>query len=294
MNYNFKTNLVLSLAITFLFSSCASQRTSGFLNSSDKISLSKGETKVLKSQALALWNKRHVKISLEESISAYKKLARSTNDNYEYLSRLSRAHYFLADAHYDDMETKKKYWEMGTSYGEKAMATNEKFKKAMEKDGAKVEDHLGLLGMSEISALYWTAANLGKWAKNSGIVTTLKYKTLIKSLILKVETLDRKFFYYAADRYWGAFFAIAPGFAGGDMNKSRERFLRNIKEAPTYLGTKVLFADYYMVKQEDKKEFKKLLNEVINSKVNDPVIFSENFIEKLKAKKLLKNIDEIF
>jgi hypothetical protein len=294
MTYNLKINLIFPLAITLLFSSCASQRTSGFLNSGDKISLSQGETKVLKSQALTLWNKRHERVSLEESIAVYTKLARSTDDNYEYLSRLSRAHYFLADAHLEEMEMKKKYWEMGTSFGEKAMATNKKFKNAMAKEGAKVEDNLDLLGKDEIAALYWTASNLGKWAKNSGIATTLKYKTLIKKLISKVESLDRTYFYYAPDRYWGAFYAIAPGFAGGDMDKSKKRFERNLKEAPTYLGTKVLYADYYMVKKDDKKKFKSLLNEVINSKVNDPVIFSENYIEKMKARKLLKNMDEIF
>jgi hypothetical protein len=192
------------------------------------------------------------------------------------------------------MEMKKKYWEMGTSFGEKAMATNIKFKEAMEKEGAKVEDNLDLLSSRELSAIYWTASNLGKWAKNSGIATTLKYKTLIKKLISKVESIDRTFFYYAPDRYWGAFFAIAPGFAGGDMDESKKRFERNLKEAPTYLGTKVLYADYYMVKKDDKKKFKKLLNEVIHSNVKDSNIFSENFIEKLKAKKLLKNMDEIF
>ncbi len=294
MTYSFKTSLVLFLTLAFIFTGCASNRTSGFFKSGDKVSLSNEETKSLKSKALVLWNKRHEKESLEKAIEAYQKLANSTENNYEYLSRLSRAHYFLADAHYDEMEKKKKYWEMGTSFGEKAMATNSKFKEAMAKEGAKVEDHLDILGAEEIAAMYWTASNLGKWAKNSGIATTLKYKTLIKALISKVESLDRTFFYYAPDRYWGAFFAIAPGFAGGDMDKSKKRFERNLKEAPSYLGTKVLFADYYMVKEEDKESFKRLLNEVINSNVNDPKIFSENFIEKMKARKLLKNMDEIF
>ena len=73
---------------------------------------------------------------------------------------------------------KKKYWEMGTSYGEKAMATNSAFAKAMKNEG-KVEDHLDKLGKREVGAMYWTAANLGKWAKNSGIATTLKYKNRI-------------------------------------------------------------------------------------------------------------------
>jgi hypothetical protein len=282
------------LSLSFLLTGCASSRISGWFKSDDKISLTKVESKKIRSQAIAHWSKRHNKEDLEKAIDLYKKLSLSTDNNYEYLTRLSRAHYFLADAHHSDMEMKKKIWEKGTSYGEKAMAKNVIFSEQMKVDGAKVEEHLNLLGKKEIAAMYWTASNLGKWAKNSGIATTLKYKTLIKKLISRVEKVDRTFFYYAPDRYWGAFFAIAPGFAGGDMDKSKIRFERNLKQAPTYLGTKVLYADYYMTKKDNQKKFKKLLNEVIASKVMDPNIISENIVEKRKAKTLLMNIEEKF
>jgi len=278
-----------------LVQSCASSRTSGWFKSDNKVELSAEESKKLRSEALVHWNKRHIKEDLLKAIEVYKTLSLSTTKNYEYLTRLSRAYYFLADAHIDEMEEKKKNWEIGTSYGEKAMATNEEFSKRMlaSKD-AKVEDYLDLLNLDEVQAMYWTASNLGKWAKNSGIATTLKYKTLIKKLISTVERLDPSFFFYAADRYWGAFYSVAPGFAGGSMPKSKERFEKCIKKAPTYLGTKVLYAHYYMVKEEDKEGFKRLLNEVINSKVNKPSITPENFIEKKKARKLLTEIDDLF
>lgn len=280
--------LVLSLVLT----SCAS-RTAGWFKSDDTITLTKKERKTLKSSAIAHWNKRHIKADLEKALSAYKTLAKATKDNYKYLTRLTRGYYFLADAHYTDIDTKKKYWEMGTSYGEKAMATNAAFAKAM-KDEGKVEDHLNKLGKNEIGAMYWTAANLGKWAKNSGIATTLKYKNRIKSLVSAVEKHNEKFFYGAAIRYWGAYYAVAPGFAGGSMPKSKKSFQKAIKMAPDYLGTKVLYAQLYMTKKEDKKGFKKLLNEVIKAKVKNKMLFPENFVEKLKAKKMLENIDDLF
>jgi hypothetical protein len=277
-----------------LSTSCASKRISGWFKSDYKITLTKKEVSLLKKSANMFWNKRHIKEDLEKAIEIYIKLSKSTDDNYNHLTRLARAYYFLADAHIDEVEMKKKTWEIGTSYGEKAMAKNESFANAMNEEDAKAEDHLNKLSKNEVSAMYWTAANLGKWAKNSGIATTLKYKTLIKSLISNVQKHNPTFFYNAADRYWGAFFAIAPGFAGGSMSKSKKSFEKCIKASPTYLGTKVLYAHYYMVKEDDEKNFKKLLNEVINSKVMDKNIISENIIEKRKAKKLLSEIEEIF
>lgn len=287
-----KAILGLTLVLSFIVTGCAS-RTAGWFKSDDKVSLSAKEMKELKSRALSNWNKRHIKENLEKALGAYKTLAKATDDNYEYLTRLTRGYYFLADAHYTNIDEKKKYWEIGTSYGEKAMATNKAFGEAMKKEG-KVEDHLDKLGKREASAMYWTAANLGKWAKNSGIATTLKYKNRIRTLISTVEKVDPKHFHAAVFRYWGAYYAVAPGFAGGDMNKSKKSFEKAIKMAPNYLGTKVLYAQLYMTKKENKKDFKRLLNEVIKAKVKSKELEPENFVEKLKAKKMLENMDDLF
>lgn len=287
-----KTIVTMLLILSFTLTGCAS-RTAGWFSSSDKIKLSKKEMKTLRSQALKSWSKRHVKEDLEMALSAFEKLSKATDDNLEYLTYLTRGYYFLADAHYDDIDVKKKYWEKGTSWGEKAMATNKAFGEAMKKD-EKVEDHLNKLGKREVAAMYWTAANLGKWAKNSGIATTLKYKNRIRTLISTVEKHNHKYFFAAAHRYWGAYFAVAPGFAGGDMNKSKKSFQKAIKLAPDYLGTKVLYAQLWMTKKEDKKGFKKLLNEVINAKPRTKSILPENLVEKKKAKKMLETMDELF
>jgi hypothetical protein len=298
LNYYFEEllmkKLMAALLISFslLFSGCAS-RTAGWSKADKKIELSEKELKSLKSEALAAWNERHEKVQLEKSLELFAKLANASVDNYEYLVYLTRGYYFLADAHYEDDANKKKYWEIGTSYGEKALATNEAFAKAMQA-GEKVEDHLDKLGKREVAAMYWTAANLGKWARLSGIATTLKFKNRIRSLVATVEKIQPDYFYAAAFRYWGGYYAVAPGFAGGSMPKSKENFEKSIKMAPAYLGTKVLYAEIYMTKKEDKAGFQKQLNEVINAKLDKNDIYSENLIEKRKAMKLLEKMKELF
>jgi Tfp pilus assembly protein PilF len=88
---------------------------------------------------------------------------------------------------------------------------------------------------------------------------------------------------------------VAPSFAGGDLNKSKQQFEKSLKMAPEYQGTKVLMADVYFTKKGDKASFEKVLKEVLASKDdNHPEIGPENALEKKKAEKLLKNMDELF
>lgn len=286
------TKIYSFLLMTFLLTGCAS-RTEGWFKTSDKIKLSKKEYRSLQKEAMGLWAKRDDKASLEKALEAFKKLSLATADNFDHLVYLTRGYYFLADAHYSDVDMKKKYWEIGTSYGEKAMATNKAFAKAM-KDGGKIEDNLNKLTKKEVPGMYWTAANLGKWAKNSGIATTLKYKNRIRTLADTVKKLDPKYFYGAAFRYFGAYYAVAPSFAGGDMGKSLKSFKKAIKIAPEYLGTYVLYADLYAVKKGDKALFKKELNRVLKAKLGPKALHPENKIEKKKAKKLLAQLDDKF
>jgi tetratricopeptide (TPR) repeat protein len=89
---------------------------------------------------------------------------------------------------------------------------------------------------------------------------------------------------------------VIPGFAGKDLKKSKKYFEKAMKLGPEYYGTKVLMAETYYVEKEDEKEFKKLLNEVISdsSQDNHPELGPENRMEKIKAKKLLDNKDDLF
>jgi len=117
----------------------------------------------------------------------------------------------------------------------------------------------------------------------------------VKAMIERVQALQSDYFYGAANRYWGAFYAIAPSFAGGDLNKSKQNFDQSIKIAPEYLGTKVLYAENYLTKKSLKKEFEEVLNEVLASKHDKHAeLGPENTIEKKKAQRLLDKKDDLF
>ena len=289
-----KNLIVLSLMAT-LFTGCATSRIEGWKRLIGGKVTSKKELRAELKKAKRHWRKRDQKAELETALKSFEVVANSSDRPYEAMKYLTRGYYLLADGHTEEMEEKKKLWEVGIAWGEKAMATNSEFKKRVVDNGEKIEDTLKYLTKSEIEAIYWTASNLGKWGKNSGIATVLKYKTRIKNMINRVGELDKNFFYGAFNRYWGAYYAVAPGFAGGDMSKSWDNFQAAIKIEKNYLGNYVLVADYWAKKKGDRKLFQDQLKKALNGNVNAiPALKPENTIEKRKAKKLLSQMDELF
>jgi hypothetical protein len=286
-------NYVSYLVLAFLLIGCASRK-SGWEKETKSVELSSTEYSKLLTSAKDLWKKRADTEKLKSALDTFEQIHAANPSDLETLIYLTRGYYFLADSHFDDIEKKKQTYEKAAAYGEKAMATNPAFKKKVS-SGKSVEESLDVLTKSEVPAIYWTAASLGKWAKATGIAAALKYKTRIKALIERVEQLDSNFFFGAAPRYWGGYYAVAPSFAGGDLKKSKTNFDRSISIAPEYIGTKVLMAEVYWTKAQDKKEFEKTLKEVLSSSYdNHPEIGPENIWEKKKAKKLLDKADELF
>ena len=293
-NLNLCFVFILSTSLMFL-GGCATSRTAGWNQAEKASSLDPKESKALQQEAKKNWDKRDDKEKLSAALAAYEKLIKSDPNDYASLAFLSRGYYLLADGHTDNMEEKKRLWEMGVGFGERAMATNQAFKEKMLANGGKVEEALDVLTKDQIDGIYWTAVNLGKWGKNSGIATVLKYKSRIKMMINRVGELDKNYFFGAFDRYWGAYYAIAPGFAGGDIKKSLESFEKSVKTEKNYLGTYVLVAELYATKKGDKELFKEKLNYVLKAKTDVvPAIAPENVIEQRKAKKLLADMDNLF
>ncbi len=289
-----KINLLFSVMSLSLIATGCATRIAGWDTKTNVVSLSAGEVKVVRAEAIKLWQGRVEQKNLEGALSRFEKLHATNPADLDALIYLTRGYYFLADGHQQDIDQKKKTYEIAASFGEKAMATNAAFKASID-SGKNVEESLPTLTKTEVPAIYWTAASLGKWAKASGIAAALKYKTRIKAMIEKVESLQPDYFFAAPSRYWGAFYAVAPSFAGGDLGKSKINFDKSIKLAPEYLGTQVLFAELYLTKKGMKKEFEETLNAVISSKQDmHPELGPENTIEKKKAKRLLEKKDDLF
>jgi tetratricopeptide (TPR) repeat protein len=253
--------------------------------------------KGLESEGDALWAQRADKAKLMEALAKWE-AAFEQAPSADLAAKLARGHYLLGDGYYaleNNAEMRDAEYQKGLDWASKSLKLSApEFAKAMT-EGKKHAEAITLAPKEAVPAMYWYATNLGKWAASKGFATRLRYKDDIKATMLHVKALDENFFFAAPWRYFGAFEAVTAGLAGGSLEKSEENFKKAVELAPTYLGTKVLWAEQLAVKKQDKATFKKLLDEVVAA---DPAaeasIEPENRIEQAKARKLLSQIDEKF
>ena len=236
----------------------------------------------------AAWANRGDKAQLEAAISAWEKASAAKPEDWKIQAKLSRAYFFLADSHLreagEGSEQQLKTYEKGTAAGERAMAgASPKFKEAVT-GGGTVEESVKHVPAEGIEAAYWYATNLGRWSHYKGLGAKLGNKDKIKASMERVMAIDEKYFEAAPHRYFGAFYAIAPSFAGGDMDKSEKEFKKAIEMAPNYVGTRVLYAVEYAKKKKDRALFDKLIAEALATPDDVlPDLIPETKNEKSKA-----------
>lgn len=239
-------------------------------------------------EAMEQWKKRDNK---ENLVKALELMEAQRPKDLETYALLSRGNFLLGEFFTKDDDDKLKVYEKAKKYGEEGLSLNEEYKKLKDKD---IEKAIDTLTLKDIDALYWAAASLGKWAKTNGVMSSLKYKGQILAMIGKVGKLNPDYFYGAYDRYMGGYYAIAPGIAGGDMDKSKDHFKTAMKKGPENLGTKVFYAEVYLTKKDKEKDFEQVLKEVIAAPNGPEEITPENIMEKRKAEELLKKKDKLF
>jgi len=254
---------------------------------------------IKRDEAQAAWETRGDEASLRKAIAAWKEIVESAPGDNAAWTSLSRAYYLLADGHVrfqEDPDDKMlAIFEKSVTAAERALsALSPEFAKLMA-DDKRIEDAVGMLDKSAVAALYWRSSSLGKWASMKGFLTLLSKKDEIKAVMEHCLQSDPEFFYQGPDRYFGVYFARAPAFAGGDLDKSRAHFDKSLAAQPNYFGTRVLMAQDLAKKLQDRGLFEEQLKLVIEG---DPDLLPgaepENAIEQRKAKLLLEQADEFF
>jgi hypothetical protein len=253
----------------------------------------------LEQEAEQHWTKRGEEQELRAAIDKWNAVVGVDPSRSETWVRLSHANYLLADGFLSFDEARRAEFnaahEKGIAAAERALgALSEDFRARMAA-GTRIEDAISVLDRSAVPALYWRSSNLGKWASAQGFATVLQYKDEIRAVMQFCVERDEDYFYAGPHRYFGAFYARAPAFAGGDLTKSEFHFKRALDRAPNYFATRVLYATDFAVKSQNRALYEEQLNLVINGNpAADPAVEPENRIEQRKAREALAQADERF
>jgi tetratricopeptide (TPR) repeat protein len=248
----------------------------------------------------AAWAERENPDRLRAAIAAWTRAVEAVPSDWELWQRLGRAQYFLADGNMQfdealEAETTTMYQTALTSTERSLTEHYPAFADRMRNGAPFDEAALALLDAAAVPALYWRASALGRWARRDGFATVLAYKDEIRAIMTYCLNNDRHFYHAGPDRYFGAFYSIAPSYAGGDPELSRQHFEYAIGVEPNFYGTHVLFAMEYAVKAQDRELFTRELNLVINGDPDVmPEVRPEQLVEIRKATEGLARIDELF
>lgn len=256
----------------------------------------------LVAQGNAAWEQRDQEAQLRAAIDAWTRALEADPSDWELWHRLARAQYFLADGHLAFRDTPEAIDPDATAMYQSAITSAERSLQTLSpqfaermRAGDRVDQAVAVLDAQAVPALYWRAAALGKWARRDGFATVLAYKDEIRAIMTRCLELNRDYFYAGPDRYFGAFFAVAPTYAGGDLQRSGQHFEYSISRYPGYFGTRVLYALEYAVKMQDRALFQQQLQLVVDGDPNViPDVRAENLAEQRKARAALERIDQLF
>jgi tetratricopeptide (TPR) repeat protein len=236
-------------------------------------------------QAKEQWAQRDNPAMLRQAIAVYEK-AYQTEPSQALAERLSYAYYFLADA-FEQGEQKSKDYYTGHEWGIKALLFDPGFKQRYADNKQGMGDAINGVPKEFAGAIFWTATCYGKWGKMRNILKQLGPAKQAKKMITYLYGLDRNYYYGGPARWLGAYYAIAPGIAGGDIKKSKQYYDEALAAAPLYFATKVLMAENYYPKVKDRDGRDKALDEVLAGDAHAlPEIAIEQKTEQEKAREL--------
>ncbi|MFO0751273.1 MAG: TRAP transporter TatT component family protein [Myxococcota bacterium] len=291
------------VALSLGSGACGTSRQSGICGDINPAPTAQGDIAATEKAAEDAWAQRGDEAQARAAVDNWEKALAIDPSRHDLRLKVARAHYYLADdvlwfkKNVDNNDAAGK--EMAANYKAAAnqaeMALGQKYPGFRSKFCARQPFSTALeqLDKDAVPGMYWYAAALSRYALMTSIVEVLNQTDRIKAMMDLIQRLQPDYWYYASDRYLGGFYTKIP-FPSGDLDLSRKHFEISTTKAPTYLATKVIFAEMNATKANDRALFKRLLDEVVAFDLTTaPEIAPENAAEQKKAKHYLENIDSM-
>ena len=250
----------------------------------------------IKDQAYDNWNKRSNRKNATIATFFLEKALSLEPENFEIALLLSRAYHFEAYYIETDQSQKDSLFMMGARLAiqivEQSAAYQETITTVQGDSMVKVTAALAAVEKEYINALFWWAANMGRYLSTKSVRMRLDYREMGEAVMHRVLALDPDYFYGGPYRFFGALYARLPGV---ELSRSEDYFQKAITAYPDYLGTYVLRAKFLHTKSGDREKFRADLEYVMNADpAQIPDVMQENLVEQKFARQLLDQEDLLF
>jgi len=182
-------------------------------------------------------------------------------------------------------------------YASRALKQKKKFAKAFDGPIDEFTESLSVFGKKDVPALFWASSSWLSWAGlNIDDPEIFLALPKIKAMLKRSIELDDTYKYGVAHTVLGVLYASRPVAHGGKPEMAKAEFDRAFAlSGRKFLIFQFMYAQYYAYQIQDRDLFVETLNEIISAP--DDLFPEMGFVNasvKIKAKKLLKNVDNIF
>jgi tetratricopeptide (TPR) repeat protein len=256
-----------------------------------------GNVKQLLADAAILEASADTPDKIKNLITAYEKITAIEPANFEALSKLSEYLFMYSYIFTADKNAREGYYLKAIKTSEQAMYTNPEFRKLADQD-KPVWEAVSALTEREMAPMYWWYMSAGQYWTDQNVLKRLLnfyWSSRAKTILERMTAVKPDWNYGRIHMAWACFYAIVPGFSGGDLKKSAEYFDQAIQLGPDVITHYVNRAKYLHVKNGDKESFRKDLNFAISrdlKKISYPYPWGAGY--QMKARDLLSKIDTMF
>ena len=161
---------------------------------------------------------------------------------------------------------------------------------------AEIDQSLEKFSSSKAPHLFWGAYGWAIWINyQNGAPAAMADLPIVEPIMLKVVELDESYYYGGAHIFLGAYYGSRPQMFGGKPEASRQHFERALTlNDRKFLLTHVAYAETYARAMFDRELYLKLLTEVIEQPLTNSDMASSNKLAKVKAEKLIAQVDDFF
>ena len=282
---------ILVISVMFIFQSCSLDkfiiRQTGTLLDYGVLALYEESDLILAEQAMA------------SNIKLLEGMVKGDSENKHLLLLTSQAlsGYAMGFVEDESPHRARVFYRRAREYGLRVLRENAKFLASENKPLEEFTKAVYLFKKDDLDALFWTAFAWAGWI-NLSLDDPLAYVELPKVQVImqRVLDLDETYFFASAHLFFGSVWGTKPKMLGGDPDKAKDHFEKNIKITEgKFLLTYIYYIKYFALKTYDEMLFDKLLTHIKETPVNIlPEFQLLNSMAKEKAMRLEQNRAEWF